>query len=330
MKMKKHFFLPVFAMFVVAPAFSEAGDFQKSPPDFVVKETVLDSSLKKNEAAFVFKFKVNDFAATDSIQFSDNGKAAKLKPDQTGMVMLKVKPGKHKFQFFLNSFFFEIYTDSVEVKPRYRTTADVRFQSARYEVISDKPVIYVYPEQTKQISVQLDVKGTLGFSYPQYNGGWNFTADPDGTIRMNGKQYDYLFWDGATTVNLSTTKLQDGFLVRKNELIPFFEDKLTAMGLSPREINDFITYWCPRMQANETSFVHFEFNAGYEAVSSMQITPKPDNLFRMYMTWGNASGLHDVAFTPQPLEKVTRSGFTVVEWGGTELKKFPQELVFTK
>ncbi len=326
----KNTFLSVLVLLFAAPSFAEQGDTGKSPQSFFVRETVADPTLKKNESVFVFKFKINDFAVTDSIQLSDNGKAKKVKPDDAGMVTLTVKPGKHKFQFFANSFFFEVYTDSVEIKPRYRTSADVIFQSAIHEQISDKPVIYVYPETTKNISVLLDVKGTLGFSYPQYNGGWDFTADPNGTICMNGKQYDYLFWDGATTVNLSTTKLQDGFLVKKNELIPFFEDKLSAMGLSPREMNDFITYWCPRMQANESSFVHFEFNSGYESVSTMQITPKPDNLFRMYMIWGDAAGLQDVTFTPQHLEKVTRSGFTVVEWGGTELKNIPQELVFTK
>lgn len=326
----KNIFLSVLVLFVAAPAFAEEGDTGKSPQSFIVRETEEDPTLKKNESVFTFTFKAPDFRITDSIQFSDNGKTSKVKPDAAGTFTLTVKPGKHKFQFFRNSSFFEVYTDSVEAKPRYRISADVIFYSAIYEVISDKPVIYVYPETTKNISVQLDVKGTLGFSYPQYNGGWNFTADPDGTIRMNGKQYDYLFWDGATTVNLSTTKLQDGFLVKKNELIPFFEDKLSAMGLSPREINDFITYWCPRMQANENSFVHFEFNSGYEAVSSMQIAPKPDNLFRMYMIWGDAGQLHDVTFTPQPLEKVTRSGFTVVEWGGTELKNVPQQIVFTK
>ena len=42
-----------------------------------------------------------------------------------------------------------------------------------------KPVIYLYPPQETQVSVYIDTD--LAVTYPEYNGGWNVTALPDGT-----------------------------------------------------------------------------------------------------------------------------------------------------
>ena len=41
-----------------------------------------------------------------------------------------------------------------------------------------KPVIYLYPEQEEDVSVELDYVGDLTCTYPEYNGKWNVTAQP--------------------------------------------------------------------------------------------------------------------------------------------------------
>ena len=103
------------------------------------------------------------------------------------------------------------------------------------------------------------------------------------------------------------------------------ESKLQFMGLNSQEIEDYITYWCPIMQVNEKSFIHFIFNEEYDKYATMSIDPKPDHLFRVNMLWSKSK---DTQVKEQKIESFKRSGFTVVEWGGTEIPNltFPEEL----
>ena len=41
-----------------------------------------------------------------------------------------------------------------------------------------KPVVYLYPEEETQVTVQLDYAGELTCTYPAYNGGWTVRASP--------------------------------------------------------------------------------------------------------------------------------------------------------
>ena len=50
------------------------------------------------------------------------------------------------------------------------------------EPLTEKPVIYLYPEQETTVSVSLDYAGTLTATYPAYENGWTVTAEPDGTL----------------------------------------------------------------------------------------------------------------------------------------------------
>ena len=50
----------------------------------------------------------------------------------------------------------------------------------------------------------------------------------------------------------------------------------------------------------------------------LEITPKPDSVIRVMMEW---KGLNKkVEVKEQTLTTPVREGFTVVEWGGTEIK----------
>ena len=115
---------------------------------------------------------------------------------------------------------------------------------------------------------------------------------------------------------------QQGFVVAREDAVPFLEDKLAELGLSDRESADFITYWAPRIRANEYTLVSFDSSAYEDKVSytftddnGVQIVP--DTFIRVFMTIRPASA--DTAVTPQVLDPAPpRSGFTVVEWGGAQ------------
>lgn len=177
-----------------------------------------------------------------------------------------------------------------------------------------KPVIYLYPEAETEVSVRLRLNGHLTCTYPAYNTGWQVTAAPDGTLTdSRGQTYNYLYWEGSTQAQWDMTK---GFCVKGADTAAFLEDALERLGLNRKEANEFIVYWLPLMQDNPYNIISFQ-EARYTQAAGLDIHPAPDTLIRVFMTWGASDNY--VNLEPQELTAPTRTGFTVVEWGGTEL-----------
>ena len=177
-----------------------------------------------------------------------------------------------------------------------------------------KPVIYLYPE--KEIDISVTVSGAdLTTTYPKYENGWNITAYPDGTlIDGNGREYNYLYWEGLSN---NFIDISNGFVVSKDNYIEFLEEKLDYIGLSNKESADFISYWLPYMNEFEYCLVSFQME-NYEEQVKLDFSINPDNELRVFVAF---KGLSDfVQIEEQDLsyyEDFERSGFTVVEWGGT-------------
>ena len=94
-------------------------------------------------------------------------------------------------------------------------------------------------------------------------------------------------------------------------------EKLTALGLNERERNEFIVYWLPRMQDNEYNLIAFQ-GEEYTEHARLKISPEPDSILRVFMAYQTLDEPVDVP--EQELEPFVREGFTVVEWGGTEME----------
>lgn len=78
------------------------------------------------------------------------------------------------------------------------------------EMLSAKPVIYLYPEAETEVAVTLDYDGELTCTYPAYEDGWTVTAFPDGTLTDGETAYNYLYWEGVTD---AAYDLSEGFCV---------------------------------------------------------------------------------------------------------------------
>lgn len=177
-----------------------------------------------------------------------------------------------------------------------------------------KPVIYLYPQEETQVSVRLDYAGTLTSTYPKYGEGWQVTARPDGTLTDgSGREFYCLFWEGETD---TPCDFSSGFCVPGDETAAFLEGALADLGLTPREANEFIIYWLPRMEGNPYNLISFQ-GAAYTDHAALSITPAPDTLIRVFMAWRGLD--RPVELPPQALTAPERTGFTAVEWGGAEL-----------
>lgn len=185
----------------------------------------------------------------------------------------------------------------------------------REEDVDAKPVIYLYPEEEMQVSVKLDYNGQLTATYPAYEDGWTVTARPDGTLidPDTGREYYCLFWEGITGVEYDLTS---GFVVQGEETAAFLEGALAALGLTEKEANEFIIYWLPRMEGNPYNLISFQ-QERYTENAVLTIDPAPDSVLRVFMAWKGLDA--PVEVEPQTLTGFARTGFTVVEWGGTEV-----------
>jgi hypothetical protein len=183
-----------------------------------------------------------------------------------------------------------------------------------YPIAPDKPVIYLYPETQQQVTVKLDFKGQLTCTYPVYREGWTVTAEPDGTLTdAKGQQYNYLYWEGIAAEPFEITQ---GWCVAGEDTAAFLENALQKLGLTRREANEFIVYWLPQMEQNPYNLICFQEEA-YTDLAKLEITPAPDTLIRVFMTW-QPSGNY-VNLESQTLTAPERTGFVAVEWGGAEL-----------
>ena len=179
-----------------------------------------------------------------------------------------------------------------------------------------KPVIYLYPEETIDISVQLNFKNSeFTTIYPKFNekNTWNVRAKPNGDILLNGRTYPYLFWE-AKTYNPQETN--EGFIVTEENAEQFLEEKLELLGLNEKEKTDFITFWLPKLLKNKISLCSFQTKKFFDNFE-LNVTPKPDSMIRIFLTIKKLE--KPINVKEQKLESVERKGFTVIEWGGSNI-----------
>lgn len=284
--------------------------------------SVLDKKLDKDEVILYFNFPNANFYM-GKVTYSLDQEENKEFSYSESMLQIKSTQGYHWVQFYHNENFYEVST-SLNVQGQHHHYFTVYFEES-YDgmIMTEKPVIYLYPAEKMDMSVKVIPTGDFTFTYPEYKDGWNVTAHPDGSIYVDSNKYNYLFWE-------SQEKLVDrfdnsGFIVAGSDVTPFLEEKLTEAGLNTREKTDFITFWAPRMIQYNNIFIQFLFTENCDQFASLDIQPKPDNIYRIYMLWHPKHGKDRINPVPQKIEKMDRSGFTVVEWGGQEIPaiKYP-------
>ena len=180
-----------------------------------------------------------------------------------------------------------------------------------------KPIIYLYPTEETEISVTLKYPEKITCSYPKYIDNWNVIAYPDGTLKdtKTNRELYSLYWEGKGIIKADKN---EGFVVKGEDSAKFLEEKLAILGLNEREANEFIIYWLPLLEVNEYNYIRFETKEEIDRNMPLYINPKPDTVIRILMEFKALDEPIDVV--EQNLETPTRTGFTVVELGGTKLK----------
>jgi hypothetical protein len=188
------------------------------------------------------------------------------------------------------------------------------------QIMTYKPVIYLYNEIDIDVNLSLKPSGEYTFTYPLIKDNqWHVKVTKDG-LNHNGKLYPYLFYETENNdMNFSYSKEElIGHISEKNEIITYLEKSLTSLGLNQKEQTDFITFWAPRMVQHEEVFIQFWIDEDYDQVATLEVSPKPESIKRIYIVYAPITNNKPV-YTEQTFKPFSRKGFTVIEWGGSEL-----------
>ncbi len=248
-------------------------------------------------------------------------KKFQTKTDSSGHFSMLIPKQKTKLYMF-KRFYDEIIIEPYDFKGRHKVI--IRFNTIGSMDIVDKPVIYLYPTTKTKVNVSIEPKGELTFTYPKYKESWNITALPNGDLLdHNGRTYPYLFWE-AQQKGIQYQNIKDGripgFGIKTDTVITFLENQLTQIGLNQKEKTDFITFWGPRIQQSSYALVQFILDEDYHnTIGSLDITPQPESIKRVFLIFTGLPKHYLPQTSQQHFTPFERKGFTVVEWGGTQL-----------
>lgn len=204
--------------------------------------------------------------------------------------------------------------DSETVTTTVSDTTTEPPESDRVPVADYKPVLYLYPTEETEVTVTLELDGYITVSEPPYADGWTVTASPNGTLTdAVGNTWKSLFWEGVTYFDPQT---DSGYCVAGEAAAAFLAEQLPLWGLQGSEIDEFVEYWLPVLEANPWQIVTFN-DPGYLEAATYTISPAPDKLIRVYMTITPVEAFVEIApQTPPTAEEIARDGYVAVEWGG--------------
>lgn len=307
------------ALMAFAPLVGQSNKKTATKP-YKIASVTKSESLKATECKIVFRIK-KPVLPDDEYYFDvvADGNAMEITGNKNSF-SIKLEAGKHSFHtYMMSSRYYPIDIDGITCKGGHVTTIDLWFKKTP-EITEEKPVIYLYPTVATPVCIELETNSELTFTYPAYENGWLGIANPDGSFTKDGKTYPYLFWEGKSADLHHLSDYTTGFVVKGGETVAFLEAELTKMGLNQKEQTDFITFWAPRMITSKANFVQFVFNEDYDQIAELNIEPKPDQVFRVFMLW---TPLESPTELPEPkaqeIPTLDRTGFCVVEWGGSEI-----------
>jgi hypothetical protein len=293
---------------------------------YIVEGTILDGNWSINEALI----------KSPMGKLSQSGKTGKFKIllDTSEHSIIIIKRGFDTVDFCINNRVKNQHRITVVFRPIKVSSKPTSINPPQTINVVEKPVIYAYSDKPISFDLTINPAGKFTFTYPQINENntWaGLNIDQNGKLTdAKGKLIPYLFWEGVNQSKAFTYKKERskwvGSVVEQKDIVAFLEKKLNELGLTSIEQTDFITYWGPRMTNYSSCFVQFLVDEEYDQIASIKCTPAPQNCRRVYLLFTGMDNASTQAQTikqnavEQHFTSFDRSGFTLLEWGGSELE----------
>ncbi|KAG8952355.1 hypothetical protein FRC04_004783 [Tulasnella sp. 424] len=239
--------------------------------------------------------------------------------------------------------------------------------------INAKVQLSLVPQWKFSAVYPLPVKGSFKEGKCSQTAEWDVIAHPCGMMTMEGSSTEvaYIFWEAETEsatglpesppASRSPSPLpfarpeaprtragfipgatrcspQDSVVMSAQEVPPYLEKTLLALGFHTEARTSFITYWLPSFLKHEHLALRFLPQVDFEASAPLNISPKPDVVTRLFMLfegiqtdqladWEEARerSLEDVNLWKaivgvEDSRQRDESLFRVLEWGGMEVR----------
>ncbi|MCR9173430.1 MAG: hypothetical protein NXI10_13095 [bacterium] len=310
----------LFALFAFSSFAGNASESFLMMPYALIYDS-LDTSLAENEALFLLDLtSLNPELRDDQLIYSiDNGENQFYDFALGDTLAILTTPGSHFFELYAGNEYRELAFRMDTIQNQHRRLCRLNFsRSYKYDAVK-KPILYLYPKESTQVSVNVHPVGDFTFVYPSIEEGWIFECHPDGTLKRNDDTYRYLFWESEQDIPSEIINKKEGAVVSGQGAIQYLETCMQEFGMTSEEQADFITYWGPIMQTKSNLYIYLLFNEVCDAFASLEISPKPTQIGRFYVIWASVPDDYNPSLEPQTVPELQRDGFTVLEWGGAEV-----------
>ena len=202
---------------------------------------------------------------------------------------------------------------------------DFYLQDPAVPVICTKPVVYAY-NAASNFKLTIKPHGGFTFTYPKSDGDWELKTNHDGSLTnvKTEKKYPYVFWEGeGKDLDIVVErKAVEGFLIKTDTCVSFLERTLAQIGFNAKESADFITWWGPQIIQKEYALLQFLQTESYsKTIAEIDVDPNPESVLRLYMYFMPLNSAEfDFKIVEPQFEKFERTGFTIVEWGGSVIQ----------
>jgi hypothetical protein len=178
-----------------------------------------------------------------------------------------------------------------------------------------EPLIYIYGNSGIRVNLKLCSNLVHRASWPEYGDGWEIQLLGNGLMwdLKSSKKVGSLFWEGFAG---PIPPLKHGWMVTPSEVTPLLRKILPLYGLNYRESAAFIKYWSKVL--TQAPFYRIEIipSQWLEEICPLEITPKPEQLLRVYLRAYPKLEFEQITPPPLPSKPSSRPSYTVVEWGG--------------
>lgn len=146
-----------------------------------------------------------------------------------------------------------------------------------------KPVVYYYSKDNEANSLTLNTKKWDYFTkiIPDFtsNNTWEFISN-NSKIEVDWKKYDYLYYSLLTTWYKHNN---DWWIVKWNDIVDFFEDKLVKINFNKVEKKDFIDYWKNEYKNDKYYFISFKYKEELDKIIKLDFSRWIENEFRVLL-----------------------------------------------
>ena len=176
-----------------------------------------------------------------------------------------------------------------------------------------KPNIYLYPTEEADVEVRFKNPELLTTVIPEYTDSWQATAQPDGSLTVDGEKYSFLFYESDTSVQYM--QREEGWIIKPETMERQLNEIASMYEFNKRETEDFVTFWCSRLESDTAYLMYPQHTETIDALMPVDISPAPESIYRVWFLFETVSGEAVLPAEPKPTP-IERAGFTVTEWGG--------------